>query len=96
MTSRKLLTPEEISALVDGFEPINVEEMELIAKLTPGERILRMMDKSEMIRSDLRNKLTEDFPELSKSEINMKVLRSLSPVQIGKSYTEPAYHEHFG
>lgn len=92
MTKRKPLTPEEISAIVDGFEPIDVEEMKIIARLTPSQRIFRMLEKAEAIRDDLRNKLLEDFPELSLPEINMKVLKSLTPVRMGKSYTEPAYY----
>jgi hypothetical protein len=91
MADRKPLTSEEISAIVDGFEPIDVEEMEIIARLTPRQRIHRMLEKAEAVRTDLRNKLIEDFPELSMSEINMKVLRSLTPVRMGKNYTEPAY-----
>ena len=80
MVDRKPLTFEEISAIVDSFEPIDVEEMELIARLTPSQRIFRMLEKAEAVRADLRNKLIEDFPELSLPEINMKVLRSLTPV----------------
>jgi hypothetical protein len=92
MADRKPFTSEEISAIVDGFNPIDWEEMALIAKLTPSQRIHRMLQKSEMVRSDLRSKLKEDFPEFSMPEINMKVLRSLTPVRMGKSYTEPAYY----
>lgn len=96
MTERKPLTSEEISAIVDGFDPIDVEEMEMLAKLPAGERWLVICRKSEEIRSDLRDKLRKDYPELSLPEINMKILRSLTPVRMGKSYTEPGYHEHFG
>jgi hypothetical protein len=92
MTERKPITSEEISAIVDGFEPIDMEKMELLAKMPPGERWLIGYHKSEAIGADLRNKLMEDFPELSMSEINMKVLRSLTPVRMGKNYTEPAYY----
>jgi hypothetical protein len=81
---------------VDGFDPINVEEMEMLAKLPLGERPLVGLRKAEILRADLHHKLTKDFPELSIPEINMKVLRSFTPVRMGKSYTEPAYHEHFG
>jgi hypothetical protein len=66
MTKRKPLTAEEISAIVDGFEPIDAKK---IARLTPSQRILRMLEKAEAIRSDLRNKLVEDFPERFLSEI---------------------------
>ena len=92
MKNKRPLTSEDISAIVDGFEPIDAVEMELIAKLTPGQRILRMLQKAEMVRSDLRSKFMEDFPELSLPEINMKVLRSFTPVRTGKNYTEPAYY----
>jgi hypothetical protein len=95
-TNRKPLTSEEISAIVDGFEPIDVEETERLAKMPPGERWLVPYRKAETMRADLREKLKKEFPELSEAEINMKVLRSLTPVRIGKNYTEPAYHEHFG
>lgn len=55
-----------------------------------------MLEKAEAIRDDLRKKLMEDFPELSLPEINLKVLRLLTPVRMGKNYTEPAYYEYFG
>ena len=92
MTNRKPLTSGEISAIVDGFDSIDVEEMEMMAKMPRGERCLVSLRKTEMLRADLRNKLTQDFPELSMPEINMKVLRSFTPVRMGKNYTEPAYY----
>ncbi len=96
MSDKQPLTPEEISAIVDGFDPIDWEEMEMLIKMPLGERHLVGLQKAEKLRADLRSKLMKDFPELSMPEINMKVLRSFSPVRMGKSYTEPAYHEHFG
>jgi len=62
MINRKPLTSEEISAIVDGFDPIDVEEMEMLAKLPPGERWLVGYRKTEAIRADLRNKLMKDYP----------------------------------
>ena len=100
MADRIPLTSEEISALVnriaDEFASEDREEVEVMAKLPPGKRWFVPYQKAEEIRADLRNKLRKDFPELSMSEINMKVLRSLTPVRMGKHYTEPAYHEYFG
>jgi hypothetical protein len=93
---KRPLTSKEISAIVDGFNPIDWVQMEAWAKLSPGERFFAMIEMSEMIRTNLRNKLKEDFPELSMSEINMKVLRSLTPVRMGKTYTEPVYYGSFG
>jgi hypothetical protein len=92
MSERKPLTSEEISAIVDGFDPIDRVQMELLAKMPPEKRLIPMLQATEMVRADLRNKLVEDFPELSLPEINMKLLRSLTPVRIGKNYTKPAYY----
>ena len=47
MTERKPLTSEEISAIVDGFEPIDREEMEMLAKSPPSKRWLVGYRKSE-------------------------------------------------
>ena len=100
MNEKRPLTSEEISALVnriaDEFASEDREEVEMLSKLPPGERWLVPYRKAEAIRADLRDKLRKDFPELALPEINMKMLRSLTPVRIGKSYTEPAYNEHFG
>jgi len=89
---KQSLTSEDISKIVDGFDPIDVEEMKMLAKMPLGQRWLIPLQKAEAIRADLRNKLRKDFPELSLPEINMKVLRSLTPVRMGKTYTEPAYY----
>jgi hypothetical protein len=92
MKNKRPLTPEEISAIVDGLNPIDWAQMELLAKMPPEKRLIPMLQATEMVRAELRNKLRKDFPELSRSEINMKVLRSLTPVRMGKTYTEPAYY----
>ena len=100
MNEKRTLTSKEISTLVnhiaDEFTTDNREEVEMVAKIPPSRRWLIGLQKAEEIRADLRNKLMKDFPELSMPEINMKVLRSLTPVRMGKNYTEPAYHEYFG
>ena len=93
---KQTLTSEDISKIVDGFNPINREEIEMLAKIPPSKRWVIICRKSEEIRADLRNKLIKDFPALSMPEINMKILRSLTPVRMRKSYTEPAYYKHFG
>ena len=74
MSVRKPLTSEEISSIVDRFDPIDQVQMELIAKLPPGKRIIPMLQATEMVRSGLRAAFRKKFPELSKSEINMKIL----------------------
>ena len=80
MTEKKPLTPEEISAIVDGFDPIDRVQMELLAKLPPGKRIIPMLQASEMVRAGLRGTFRKKFPNLSLSEINMKILEYLTYV----------------
>jgi hypothetical protein len=84
MSGKRLLTPEEISAIVDRFDPIDWVQMELIAKLPPGKRIIPMLHATEMVRSGLRAAFSKKFPELSKSEINMKILNYM--VYMDKNY----------
>jgi hypothetical protein len=78
MNEKRPLTSKEISAIVDGFEPIDRVQMELLAKLPPGKRIIPMLQASEMVRAGLRGTFRKKFPNLSLSEINMKILEYLT------------------
>ena len=80
--NRKPLTPEEISAIVDGFEPIDWVQLELIAKLPPAKRIIAPMQAMEFTMAALRGTFCKKFPNLSMPEINMKVLAYLTPVRM--------------
>jgi hypothetical protein len=82
MTERKPLSPEEISALVDGLNPIDWTQMEILANLPPGQRILPTLNATLMLRAGLRSAFKKKFPELSTSEINMKVLEYLTPIRM--------------
>lgn len=81
-TDRKPLTPEEISAIVDGFDPIDWVQMELLAKMPPARRIVPGLNAQEFSMAALRGTFRKRFPELSMSEINMKVLAYLTPVRM--------------
>ena len=78
MTDKRFLTPEEISAIVNGFDPIDWVKMELLAKLPPGKRMYPSLQASAMLRAGLRTAFKRKFPELLLSEINMKVLEYLT------------------
>jgi hypothetical protein len=84
VSEKRPLTSEEISAIVDRFDPIDWVQMELIAKLPPGKRIIPMLQATEMVRSGLRAAFSKKFPELSMSEINMKILNYM--VHMDKNY----------
>ena len=74
MINRKSLTPEEISAIVAGLNPIDWVQMELLAKMPPGKRIYPSLQSSAMIRAGLRTAFKRKFPQLSLPEINIKIL----------------------
>ena len=65
MTEKQTLTSEDISKIVDGLNPIDWVQMELLAKLPPGQRILPALNATLMIRAGLRSAFTKKFPELS-------------------------------
>ena len=78
MTEREPLTSEEISAIVDGFYPIYLMQMKLLAKLPPGKRMYPSLQASTMLRAGLRTAFKRKFPKLLLPEINMKVLEYLN------------------
>ena len=82
MNGKRPLTPDEISEIVRGFDPIDWVQMELLAKLPPGQRYIPALQAAEKVRAELRDKFTKEFPELSMPEINMKVLEYLTPVRM--------------
>jgi hypothetical protein len=75
---KRPLTSEEISAMVDRFDPIDRLQMELISKMPAGKRIIPMLQATEMVRSGLRAAFSKKFPELSRNEINMKILEYMT------------------
>ena len=82
MNDKKLLTPEEISAIVDGFDPIDWVQVDLLAKLPPAKRLIPGLNAQEFSMAALRGTFRKRYPELSMPEINMKVLAYLTPVRM--------------
>ena len=77
MNKRQKLTSEEISRIVDRFDPIDRVQIELLSKIPLGKRIFPSLQASAMLRAGLRTAFKRKFPELSRSEINMKILEYL-------------------
>jgi hypothetical protein len=82
MTDRKHLSSEEISAIVDGFDPIDWVQLDLLAKMPPEKRLIPGLLAQEFAMAALRGTFRNKFPELSMPEINMKVLAYLTPVRM--------------
>ena len=63
------------------LDPIDWQQMELLAQLSPAQRTLTMVGAAEFVRAGLRATFHRRFPDFSDSEINMKVLAYLTPVR---------------
>jgi len=63
------------------FDPIDWQQLELLAQLTPAQRTLTMIRAAEFVRAGLRATFRRRFPKLSDEEINMKVLAHLTPLR---------------
>ena len=75
-------TSEEIQALVQGLDPVDWVQLRLTASLSSGQRILAGMQAQAFAMASLRGTFRRKFPELSQSELNMKVLAYLTPVRM--------------
>ena len=72
----------EIEALVSSLDPVDWVQLELTASLPPGQRILAGLQAQAFAMACLRGTWRRRFPELSSSELNMKVLAYLTPVRM--------------
>ena len=78
MIEKRTLTSEDISKIMDGFDPIDWVQVKLITNLPPGKRIIPMLQATEMVRAGLRAAFTKKFQKLSRFEINMKILNYMT------------------
>ena len=63
------------------FDPIDVGQIEISARLTPGQRIQRMLDARELAVGLIRGRLRRQYPELPSRELNLKVLEEIERAQ---------------
>ena len=82
MAEKQTLTAEDISKIVDGFDPIDWVQFDLLAKMPPEKRLIPGLIAQEFAMAALRGTFRNKFPELSMPEINMKVLAYLTPVRL--------------
>ena len=78
----RVMTDTEIEDLVRGLDPPDWVQLRLTANLSPAKRVLAAMSAQTFAMSALRGTFRQRFPELSLSELNMKVLAYLTPVRI--------------
>ena len=63
------------------FDPVDWEQLELVARLSPGQRIRLMLDARELAVGLIRGRLRRQYPELSTAEINLKLIEEVSCVR---------------
>ena len=66
---------DDIASEALQFDPIDWQQLQLLAQLTPAQRTLAM------VRAGLRGTFRRRFPDLSDEEINVKVLAHLTPLR---------------
>lgn len=70
------------------FDPIDREQLRLVARLSPGERIRLWLDAREFAVSLIRGRVRRKYPDLSPRELNLKVLEEIERVGRISSSTE--------
>ena len=63
------------------FDPIDEEQLRLSARLTPGQRIQRMLDARELAVGLIRGRLRRRYPDLPSRDLNLKVLQEIERAQ---------------
>ena len=63
------------------LDPVDWEQLRLLAKLTPGERMMAMAQTSAFSRALLRGAFRRRYPDLSIEEVNMKMFYYLESLK---------------
>ncbi|MFB0546981.1 MAG: hypothetical protein ACETWB_08725 [Anaerolineae bacterium] len=60
------------------FDPVDLEQMRLLGRLSPEKRIRVMLDARELAVGLIRGRLRRRYPHLSPRAINLKVLEEVA------------------
>ena len=60
------------------FDPVDLEQMRLLGRLSPGGRIRLMLDARELAVGLIRGRLRRQYPNLSTRDLNLKVLEEIA------------------
>ncbi len=78
------------------FDPIDIERLRFLARLTSGERIRLMLNARELAVGLMRGRLHRRYPDLSPIELNLKLLEELDHAKNRQPRSEfvPRHSEH--
>ncbi len=60
------------------FDPLDEEQLRLILRLKPAQRLQLMLDARALATAMVRARLKRQFPALSPREINLKLVEEVS------------------
>ncbi len=63
---------------IPRFDPVDWEQVRLLLRLEPHERLRVMLDARELAVAMIRARLERQFPDLSPREINLKLIEETS------------------
>ncbi|GER80315.1 MAG: hypothetical protein DYG87_09995 [Anaerolineae bacterium CFX3] len=72
----------DTAAIVRGLDPADWVQIKLLRSLPPEKRIIPAMRAQAFAMSTFKLALKSRYPELSDSELNMKVLRHFTTVRM--------------
>ena len=84
MTAETEFDHDAIVQIVQNLDPVDWTQLRLLANLTPAERVSAGMRAQSFAMAALRGTFRRKHPDLSLSELNMKVLAYLTPVRMEK------------
>lgn len=82
---KQALDHQAIHALVRGIAPVDPVQLRLLLRLSPAERVLAGMRALMFAKAIVRGALRQRFPDLSDTELNLKVLKHFTPICIRRS-----------
>jgi hypothetical protein len=84
MTSPEIVRPDKElvnlkpSSLTTEFDPIDRVQWRLLAQLPPASRVRVMLEARELAVGLMRGRLRRRYPDLSTTDLNLKLLEELS------------------
>ena len=63
------------------FDPIDLSQVRLTARLSPGQRIQRLLDARQLVVGLIRGRLRRQYPHLSDQELNLKLIEEVTRVE---------------
>ena len=72
----------DTAAIVRGLDPADWVQIKLLRSLPPEKRIIPAMRAQAFVMSTFKLALKDRYPNLSESELNMKVLRHFTTVRL--------------